>query len=147
MWLKGDQGSLEKGPVLHGIQQQSGALDLGLCSVLVWLSNLGKSLAPSIIVYELEWILASASIKGWLGWVPVTHAYNPTREAEIRRITVQGQHGQIVCETLPRKNPSQTKGWWSGSRCRPRVQTPVPPNKQTKIKELTENIQTTDLCF
>jgi hypothetical protein len=30
-----------------------------------------------------------------------------TQEAEIRRITVQSQPGQMVCETLSRKNPSQ----------------------------------------
>jgi hypothetical protein len=29
-----------------------------------------------------------------------------TQEAEIRRIKVQSQSGQIVCETLSRKNPS-----------------------------------------
>jgi hypothetical protein len=29
------------------------------------------------------------------------------REVEIRRITVQSQSRQIVCETLSRKNPSQ----------------------------------------
>jgi hypothetical protein len=30
-----------------------------------------------------------------------------TQEAEIRRMAVQGQPGQIVQETLSRKNPSQ----------------------------------------
>jgi hypothetical protein len=38
-----------------------------------------------------------------------------TEEAEIRRIDVQSQPGQIVLETLSRKNPSQKR---SGSRCR-----------------------------
>jgi hypothetical protein len=48
------------------------------------------------------------------------------QEAEIRRIVVQNQPRQIVCETLYWKNPSQ-------ERCRPCVQTPVPQkNKQTK---------------
>jgi hypothetical protein len=32
-----------------------------------------------------------------------------TQEAAIRRITVQSQHRQIVCETLSQKNPSQKK--------------------------------------
>jgi hypothetical protein len=32
-----------------------------------------------------------------------------TQEAEIRRIVVQRQPRQIVCETLPWKNPSQKK--------------------------------------
>jgi hypothetical protein len=40
------------------------------------------------------------------------------QEAEIRRITVLSKPGQIVQETLSRKNPSQKKGWWSGSRHR-----------------------------
>jgi hypothetical protein len=34
-----------------------------------------------------------------------------TQEAEIRRIVFQSQPGQIVKETLSRKNPSQKKGW------------------------------------
>jgi hypothetical protein len=42
-----------------------------------------------------------------------------TQEAEIRRIAVQSQAGQIVLEPLCQKNPTQKKGWWSGSRCRP----------------------------
>jgi hypothetical protein len=36
---------------------------------------------------------------------PVTH----TQEAEIRRIVVGSQSGQIVCETLSLKNPSQKR--------------------------------------
>jgi hypothetical protein len=38
-----------------------------------------------------------------------------TQEAEISRMVVQSQHGQIVHETLSRKIPSQ-KGWKSSSR-------------------------------
>jgi hypothetical protein len=37
-----------------------------------------------------------------------------TEEAEIRRIPVQSQLGEIVRETLSQKNPSQEKGWQSG---------------------------------
>jgi hypothetical protein len=37
-----------------------------------------------------------------------------TQEAEIRRTAVQSQ--PKVLETLSQKNPSQRKGWWSGSR-------------------------------
>jgi hypothetical protein len=46
-------------------------------------------------------------------WTPVAHACNPRylggrdQENEIRRIVVRSQPGQIVCETLSRKNPSQ----------------------------------------
>jgi hypothetical protein len=57
-----------------------------------------------------------------------------TQEAEIRRITVQSQPGQIVPKTLYQKNSSWKKGWWSGSRCRPWVQTPV-PHTHTYTKE------------
>jgi hypothetical protein len=38
-----------------------------------------------------------------------------TQEAEIRRIMIQIQPGQKAYETLSRKNPSQKKGWLSGS--------------------------------
>jgi hypothetical protein len=42
-------------------------------------------------------------------WVPVAHACNPgTQEAETRRTEVQSQPGQIVLQTLSRKNPSHT---------------------------------------
>jgi hypothetical protein len=47
-----------------------------------------------------------------------------TQEAEVRRITVLSQPGQIVCKTLSQRNPSQRKRGvgverWNGSRCRP----------------------------
>jgi hypothetical protein len=42
-----------------------------------------------------------------------------TQEAEIRRIMVESQPQEIVCETLISKNPNTKKDWWSGSRCRP----------------------------
>jgi hypothetical protein len=38
------------------------------------------------------------------------------QEAEIRRITVQGQPWQIVCEILSRKYPTTKKGRQSGLR-------------------------------
>jgi hypothetical protein len=37
-----------------------------------------------------------------------------TQEAEIRRIAVQNQPGQIVHKTQSQKNPSQKRSWWSG---------------------------------
>jgi hypothetical protein len=54
-----------------------------------------------------------------------------TQETEIRRIMVQNQPRQLVCETLSqkKKKPFTKKGWWSGSRCRPQVQTPAPQKK------------------
>jgi hypothetical protein len=42
----------------------------------------------------------------------------PTQKAEIRRIIVQRQLGEIVLQIVSRKNPSQKNGWWSGLRCR-----------------------------
>jgi hypothetical protein len=42
-----------------------------------------------------------------------------TQEAEIRRIEVRSQQGQIICETPISKKPITEKGWWSGLRCRP----------------------------
>jgi hypothetical protein len=45
------------------------------------------------------------------GWEPVAHDCNPSYSgAEIRRISVWSQPGQIVRETLSQKNPSQKKG-------------------------------------
>jgi hypothetical protein len=38
-----------------------------------------------------------------------------TQEAEIRRITVQSQPGQMVLETLSQKDHHK-RGWWSGSK-------------------------------
>jgi hypothetical protein len=55
-----------------------------------------------------------------------------TQEADIRRIMVQNQPGQRVCENLSWKRSSQKKGWWSGSRCRPWVQVPVLQKKKKK---------------
>jgi hypothetical protein len=50
---------------------------------------------------------------------------------EIRRIAVKSQPGQIVVqETLSQKTTFTTKGWWSGSRCRPWIQAPVPQGKK-----------------
>jgi hypothetical protein len=43
-----------------------------------------------------------------------------TQEAEIRKIAVPSQTGQVVRETISQKEkPITRKGWWSGSRCRP----------------------------
>jgi hypothetical protein len=41
-----------------------------------------------------------------------------TQEAEIRRIEVQSQPGQIVHETLSQKIPNTKKDWGSGSNGR-----------------------------
>jgi hypothetical protein len=68
-----------------------------------------------------------------------------TQEAEIRRISVESQPGQIVCETLSQKLPSQKKGgrgWWSGSRWRPWVQVPV-----LQKKKISQQLTWTDLPY
>jgi hypothetical protein len=39
----------------------------------------------------------------------MAHAYNPSYEAEIRRIVVQNQPRQIAHETLSGKNPPQKR--------------------------------------
>jgi hypothetical protein len=54
----------------------------------------------------------------WVGHQCLMLVILATQEAEIRRITVQGQPRQIVCETLSQKEQITKKGWWSGSRCR-----------------------------
>jgi hypothetical protein len=38
-----------------------------------------------------------------------------TQEAEIKRIAVQSQHGQIVHKTIPQSKTFTEKSWWSGS--------------------------------
>jgi hypothetical protein len=54
---------------------------------------------------ERELILNS---KCDVSWAPVAHTHNPaTEEAEVRRILVQSQPGQIVCVTQTQKRPSQ----------------------------------------
>jgi hypothetical protein len=62
----------------------------------------------------------SAARHWWLTPIILT-----TQEEEIRRILIQSQPGQIVCETLSQKNPShKKKGWWSGSRLGPEFKPP-----------------------
>jgi hypothetical protein len=39
-----------------------------------------------------------------------------TQEAEIRRIAVRSQPGQIIRKTLSRKTHHKKKDWWSGTR-------------------------------
>jgi hypothetical protein len=81
-------------------------------------------------------ILIKISIKKHL-WAKcrwLTLVILATQEAGIRRIKVWSQPGQLVCENLSRKkNPSQKRTWWSGSRCRPCVQTPVSQKKKVLL--------------
>jgi hypothetical protein len=74
----------------------------------------------------------------WL--MPVSLA---SQEAEIRRVTVWGHLGKILCETPSQKYSTQKKGWWSDPSCRvpasvrPWIQTPVPP-KEKKVTFLNK---------
>jgi hypothetical protein len=56
-------------------------------------------------------------------------------EAEITRIVVQSQPGQIVHKRPYLEKPFTERGWWSGSRCRPWVQAPVPQKKKKKERK------------
>jgi hypothetical protein len=72
--------------------------------------------------------------KQFTSWAPVAHTYNPSYSGG----RDQEYHGskppqKTVQEILKKKKkPSQIKGWWSGSRCRPWVQTPVLQKKKEK---------------
>jgi hypothetical protein len=55
-----------------------------------------------------------------------------TQEAEISKISVWSQTRQTVHETLSQKKKNHKMGWWSGSKCRHWVQTPVLKKKNTK---------------
>jgi hypothetical protein len=64
---------------------------------------------------------------------PVMHACNPSiQKTEIRKIMVWSQPRQIVPKILSQKKPFTKKSWWSGSRCRPWIQTPILQNKKGK---------------
>jgi hypothetical protein len=55
-----------------------------------------------------------------------------TQEAEIRRTAVQCQPGQIVCETLSQKNPSQKR---AGEWLKVKVLTSSPSTTKKKKKK------------
>jgi hypothetical protein len=64
-----------------------------------------------------------------------------TQEAEIRKMSSKPAQANNswdpVLETNKQTNkktkPSQKKGWWSGSRCKPRVQIPILKKRKRKI--------------
>jgi hypothetical protein len=53
----------------------------------------------------------------------------------------RGQPGQIVLETLLKKTHHKKMGWWSGSRCRLWVQTPVPKKKVIPERETVAEVE------
>jgi hypothetical protein len=84
-----------------------------------------------MLPYELwGWFFITIKnvIKAGCQWLtPVILA---TQEAEISRLRVQSQPGQILPENLLwKKKTNRKKGWWSGLRYRPWVQAPVPQEK------------------
>jgi hypothetical protein len=88
-------------------------------------------------------LIKSESTRCW--WlIPVILA---TQETEIRRIVVQRQPRQMVYETLSqkkktKKTPFTKQGWWSGSRGRPCVQTPIHPKSEKNSKTTVHNLTT-----
>jgi hypothetical protein len=64
--------------------------------------------------------------------VPVAHTCNLSySEAEIRRINHWRKPTQANSSWEPiSKKPFTKKCWWSDSRCRPWVQTPIPPKRE-----------------
>jgi hypothetical protein len=70
------------------------------------------------------------------GLTPVILA---TQKAEITRIRDPTQPGQTVHERpCVQKKPITKKGWWSGSRWRHQVSTPVPHKKKVSLKDIEE---------
>jgi hypothetical protein len=63
----------------------------------------------------------------------VTPVILATQEAEIRRITVWGQPGQIVHETLSGKNPSQKRAGGVAQGVGPKFKPQYPPPHKTCV--------------
>jgi hypothetical protein len=84
----------------------------------------------NLLVDSLLWqpISSFISLAGYWWLTPIILAI---QEAEIRRIAVWSQSRQIPRDPIL-KIPNIKKGWWSWSRCRPWVQTPVPTKKKNK---------------
>jgi hypothetical protein len=62
------------------------------------------------------------------------------QEAEIRRITVPSQPQQIVHETPISKKTISKKSWWSGLRCRLRVEFKLQYHKNNTNKNLVNGV-------
>jgi hypothetical protein len=60
------------------------------------------------------------------------------QEAEIRRITVQSQPGQIVCETLSQKYPS-LKGLVEWLKVKALISSPITTNNKNNSKTRFKN--------
>jgi hypothetical protein len=71
-----------------------------------------------------------------MSWVPVTHSCNPSysggrdQEAQGSKPAWRNNSRDPISKILIMK-----RDWWSGSRCRPWVQTPVPPTKKWFVNQ------------
>jgi hypothetical protein len=106
--------------MIHGIER------FFKCLSVICRSPLEKCLFKSFTHLHFFVVVVIAEFKEFFTaqhwWLtPVIVA---TQEAEIRRIVVQSQPRQIVLRPCLEKKPTE-KGCWSGSRCRPQVQSPV----------------------
>jgi hypothetical protein len=77
--------------------------------------------------------MCSFARRQWL--TPVILA---TQEAEIRRTTVQSQHRQIVCETLPQKHPSQKRAGGVAQGVGPELKPQYCKKKKKKVFMLSD---------
>jgi hypothetical protein len=91
--------------------------------------TMSKAVSETISIYWIK------NYWSWAGRQQLMHIILATQEAEIRRIAVQSQPGQIVHETLSWKNPTK-KGWWSGSSGTCTCVASMRPWVQTEKKKL-----------
>jgi hypothetical protein len=115
-------------PVFHNIAFHSLQLKSFLYQ-LVWSIFTSHCLASSSLLYfSIALIILFERLCVGRQWL--TPAFLATQEAEIRKIIVQRQSRQIVPQDPILKIPNTKKGWCSGSRYSPWVQTPVPQKKE-----------------
>jgi hypothetical protein len=62
-----------------------------------------------------------------------------TQEAEIWRIEVQSQSGQIVQETLSQKHLTEKKGWWMVQGLGPEFKSQYSKKKKKKKRALSSS--------
>jgi hypothetical protein len=74
-----------------------------------WHGSSGRAPAQQAWLPEFKSSIAKKKKIAKLGRALVAHPCNPSKEADIKRIMVRSQPGQIVLETLSQKNPTQKK--------------------------------------
>jgi hypothetical protein len=98
--------------------------------------NLGQILCLMNVKNAALWHWTRSLLREKTNWALVAHACNPSY-SEGRD---QEDHSSKPAWPNTSRDPiwkkkSQKKGWWSGSRCRPWVQVPVPQKKEEKKRE------------